>query len=138
MQDKRAFASTVNDLLALVRLDPRGLQRHDMDTRAQQLAAQALSLCSGAKQMAAFGNTALIQGAQAIAMSLTDTLGLINNVLDHPEDLSAIVALGEAEKCLLATLKMLEVGGVACIVDEVCQIFIPRSFFLSACCELTD
>jgi len=118
LNDKKALAAAVNELLAAVKLDPRGLQRHDMDIRAQQLASQMLSIGAGARALAEFDGSPILDGAKAVADALIDMLNLVNNVLDHPDDIGAIIALGEAEKAMAAAQLLLDAGDPNILADE--------------------
>jgi len=117
MNDKKALAAAVNELLAAVRLDPRGIQRHDMDIRAQQLASQMLSIGAGARALAEFDGSPILDGAKAVADALVDMLNLVNHVLEHPDDIGSIIALGEAEKAMAAAQLLFETGDPSVIAD---------------------
>jgi len=117
MSDKKALASAINELLATIRMDPRGLQRQGMDVRAQELARLMLSLGNGARALAEFDGVPILDGAKAVSDALADMLALVNGILDHPDDVGSIFALAEAEKAMMAALLLMETGDPNVMAD---------------------
>lgn len=82
--DRGQLDKDLKDLLGKLQLDPRGLTRGEMDTKAQQLMVQMMSVASRSKSIASLtkGNNAnILDGAKAVSDSLSDMLKLMNQVL---------------------------------------------------------
>jgi len=121
--DRGMLDKDLKDLLGRLQLDPRGLTKGELDTKAQQLMVQMMSVASRSKTIASMTkgtNSNILDGAKAVSDSLTDMLKLMATIQEDPNDIGSIMALGEAGKTMDASMLLLQQAGTCdwLVIDE--------------------